>query len=161
MLLHIFQNDPYHPNSITPIINEIKELFFSYFDHPWLINIIDELPENMGNFGTIRTFLTLSSIHQQQESIVLNGITGLKTMVRIINIWLIPESTDIFGISPFSNKSAISNKNLRKCIAYTLPVNTNTLSTLINELENEIIKESLKITNQAMQLSEVHQQLIP
>lgn len=125
------------------ILNAIRDLFVSYFDHPWLINIIDELPENMGNMGSIRTFLALSSIHPIQESIVLNGITGLKTMVRIINIWLIPESTDILGVSPLTNNKALSNRTFRKCIAYTLPANTMNLSILIEKLEIEILKECL------------------
>ncbi|RLD35539.1 MAG: hypothetical protein DRI73_02445 [Bacteroidetes bacterium] len=129
--------------SSEPLLNAIRDLFFSYFDHPWLVNIIDELPENMGNMGSIRTFLALTSIHPIQESIVLNGLTGLKTMVRIINIWLIPESTDIFGISPFTTKKTIQNRTFRKCIAYTLPSNTMNLSILIEELEREILRECL------------------
>ncbi|MCK5153017.1 MAG: hypothetical protein KAQ93_01545 [Spirochaetales bacterium] len=129
--------------SSEPLLNAIRDLFFSYFDHPWLINIIDELPENMGNIGSIRTFLALASIHPIKESIVLNGITGLKTLVRIINIWLIPESTDIFGVSPFTAKKTLSNRTFRKCIAYTLPTNTMNLSILIEELEREIIRECL------------------
>jgi len=131
-------------NIMDPLLNEIKELFFSYFDHPWLINIIDELPEPIGNIGSIRTFLTQSSILPLQENIVLSGLTGLKTMVRIINIWLIPETNDIFGISAFSQKKSLSNRKFRQCISYTLPINTNNLSILIEELENEIIKESLE-----------------
>lgn len=126
-----------------PLLNAIRDLFFSYFDHPWLINIIEELPENMGNIGSIRTFLALNSIHPIQESIVLNGLTGLKTMVRIINIWLIPESTDIFGVSSFTTEKIISNRTFRKCIAYTLPANTMNLSILIEELEREILRECL------------------
>ncbi len=129
--------------SSEPLLNAIRDLFFSYFDHPWLVNIIDELPENMGNMGSIRTFLALTSIHQIKESIVINGLTGLKTMVRIINIWLIPESTDIFGVSPFTTKKTISNRTFRKCIAYTLPSNTMNLSILIEELEREILRECL------------------
>ncbi|MEA1910461.1 MAG: hypothetical protein U9N32_02155 [Spirochaetota bacterium] len=129
-----------------PLLNAIRDLFSAYFDHPWLINIIDELPENMGNMGSIRSLMSLSSIHPLQESIVLNGITGLKTMIRIINIWLIPESTDIFGVSAFAKKTTLSNKTLRKCLAYTLPVNTLNLSILIDEFEKEIIRESL-LTN--------------
>ncbi len=131
--------------SSEPLLNSIRDLFFSYFDHPWLINIINELPENIGNMGSIRTFLALTSTHPVQESIILNGITGLKTMVRIINIWLIPESTDIFGVSAFTKKTALSNRTFRKCLAYTLPTNTMNLSMLIEEFEKEIIRESLII----------------
>ena len=130
-------------NIMDPLLHEIKELFFSYFDHPWLINIIDELPESIGYMGPIRTFLTLSSILPLQENIVLTGLTGLKTMVRIINIWLIPETNDIFGISAFSQRRTLSNRKLRQCISYTLPANTNNLAMLVEELEKEIIKESL------------------
>ncbi|MDA3941235.1 MAG: hypothetical protein PF693_18310 [Spirochaetia bacterium] len=130
-------------SSSEPLLEAIRDLFSSYFDHPWLINIIDELPENMGNMGSIRTFLALSSIHPIQESIVLNGLTGLKTMVRIINIWLIPESTDIFGVSPFTKKRVLSNRRFRKCIAYTLPANTMNLSMLIEEFEKEISESEI------------------
>lgn len=132
--------------SSEPLLKAIRDLFYSYFDHPWLINIIDELPENMGNMGSIRTFLALSSTHPLQESIILNGINSLKTMIRIINIWLIPESTDIFGVTPFSKKRALSNHTFRKCLAYTLPSNTSNLAMLLEEFEKEIIRESL-ITN--------------
>ena len=142
--IDILQEELFQTSS-EPLLNAIRDLFFSYFDHPWLINIIDELPGNMGNMGSIRTFLALSSMRPIQESIVLNGITGLKTMVRIINIWLIPESTDIFGVSPFTNKRVLSNRTFRKCIAYTLPANTMNLSMLIEEFEKEIIRESLII----------------
>ncbi len=128
-----------------PLLNAIRDLFFSYFDHPWLINIINELPENIGNMGSIRTFLALTSTHPLKENIVINGITGLKTMLRIINIWLIPESTDLFGVSPFTKKTAISNPAFRKCLAYTLPANTMNLSILVEEFEKEIIRESLII----------------
>lgn len=128
-----------------PLLNAIRDLFFSYFDHPWLINIINELPENMGNMGSIRTFLALTSTQPIQENIVINGITGLKTMLRIINIWLIPERTDIFGVSPFTKKTALSNPTFRKCLAYTLPTNTMNLSILVEEFEKEIIRESLII----------------
>ncbi len=133
-------------NVMDPLLHDIKELFFSYFDHPWLINIIDELPEPIGNMGSIRTFLTLSSIFPLQENIVLNGLTGLKTMVRIINIWLLPETNDIFGISAFSQQKTLSNRKFRQCISYTLPVNTNNLAMLVEELEKEIIKESLNLS---------------
>jgi len=139
--MELLQKEPVQSLS-EPLLNAIRDLFFSYFDHPWLINIIDELPENMGNMGYIRTFLALTSIHPIQESIVLNGLTSLKTMVRIINIWLIPESTDIFGVSPFTTKKTISNSTFRKCIAYTLPSNTLNLSILIEELEKEILREA-------------------
>ncbi len=130
-------------NRMDPLLHEIKELFFSYFDHPWLINIIDKLPEPIGNMGSIRTFLTLSSMLPLQENVVLNGLTDLKTLVRIINIWLIPETNDIFGISAFSQQRNLSNRKFRQCISYTLPVNTNNLATLVEELEKEIIRESL------------------
>ena len=140
--IDVSQKEPMQTLS-EPLLNAIRELFFTYFDHPWLLNIIDELPENMGNLGSIRTFLSLTSIHPIQESIVLNGLTGLKTMVRIINIWLIPESTDVFGISPFTTKKTISNSKFRKCIAYTLPANTLNLSILIEELEKQILRECL------------------
>lgn len=129
----------------TLILSEIRDLFYSYFDHPWLINIIDALPEDLGNFGTIRTFLALTSIHATQGNIILNGIFSLKNMVRVINIWLIPESNIIFGISPFVSKKQLSNKNIRKCTAYTLPFNTNNLSRLIVDLEKEILRESLMV----------------
>lgn len=137
-------NDEYKRSQLsTLILDEIRDLFYSYFDHPWLINIIDGLPEDLGNFGTIRTFLALSSIRATQGSIVLNGILSLKNMVRVINIWLIPESNIIFGISPFVVKKQLSNKNIRKCTAFTLPFNTNNLSRLIEDLEKEMIRESL------------------
>ena len=145
MFSNIF-NDEYKRSQLsTLILDEIRDLFYSYFDHPWLINIIDGLPEDLGNFGTIRTFLALSSIHATQGSIILNGIFSLKNMVRVINIWLIPESNIIFGISPFGGKRQLSNKKIRKCTAYTLPSNTNNLSRLIVDLEKEILRESLMI----------------
>jgi hypothetical protein len=145
MFSNIF-NDEYQRSQLsTLILDEIRDLFYSYFDHPWLINIIDGLPEDLGNFGTIRTFLALSSIHATQGSIILNGILSLKNMVRVINIWLIPESNIIFGISPFGEKRQLSNKKIRKCTAYTLPSNTNNLSSLIVDLEKEILRESLMI----------------
>ncbi|MDA3941294.1 MAG: hypothetical protein PF693_18615 [Spirochaetia bacterium] len=142
----LLQDIPQQQSS-GPLLNAIRDLFYSYFDHPWLINIIDDLPENIGNMGYIRTFLSLNSIYPLQGNIVLNGLTGLKKMVRIISIWLIPESTDIFGISPFTRKSNLSNIAIRKCIAYTLPSNTMNLSILIDELEKEIIRECLIKTN--------------
>jgi len=142
--MNLLQKETMHTSS-EPLLYAIRDLFVSYFDHPWLINIIDELPENIGNMGSIRSFLALTSIHPLQENVVLNGITGLKTMVRIINIWLIPESTDIFGVSPFTRKTALSNRKLRKCLAYTLPANTMNLSILIEKFEREIIRESLII----------------
>jgi hypothetical protein len=142
--INLWEEQSYQISS-EPLLNAIRDLFFSYFDHPWLINIIDELPENMGNLGSIRTFLALSSTHPLKESIILNGINSLKTMIRIINIWLIPESTDIFGISPFTKKRALSNRTFRKCLAYTLPSNTTNLAMLLEEFEKEIIRESLII----------------
>ena len=90
----IFSNiteDEYERSQLsTLILDEIRDLFYSYFDHPWLINII-------------------------------------------------------FGISPFVTKKQLSNKNIRKCTAYTLPFNTNNLSRLIADLEKEILKESLMV----------------
>ncbi|MCF6334778.1 MAG: hypothetical protein L3J12_03450 [Spirochaetales bacterium] len=127
----------------TLILDEIRNLFYSYFDHPWLINIFDELPENPGSFGTIRSFLALRSIHPDENSLILNGILSLKKMVRIINIWLIPESTVILGISPLATEKKYSNIQIRKCIAYTLPVNTRNLAALVEDLEKEIIRISL------------------
>lgn len=127
----------------TMLLDEIRDLFYSYFDHPWLINIIDELPENPGSFGTIRSFLALRSIDPDENSLILNGILSLKKMVRIINIWLIPESTVILGISPLSAEREFSNMKIRKCIAYTLPVNTRNLASLVEDLEKEIIRTSL------------------
>ena len=132
-------------NILDPLLHEIKKLFFSYFEQPGARSVIDELPESIGNMGSIRAFLTLSSMLPLKENIVLNGLTGLKTMVRIINIWLIPETNDIFGISAFSQKRNLSNRKLRQCISYTLPVNTNNLAMLVEELEKEIIKESLTV----------------
>jgi hypothetical protein len=140
-----FREDPLQHKCSEPLLESIRDLFNSYFDYPWLINIIDELPVNLGNIGYIRTFLALNSIYPIQESIILNGISSLKTMVRIINIWLIPESSDIFKISAFTENKSISNPTLRKCVAYTLPLNTMKLSTLITELEKEIIRECLVI----------------
>lgn len=127
----------------TLILGEIRDLFFSYFDHPWLINIIDGLPEDLGSFGTIRSFLALTSVQATQENVILNGILGLKNMIRVINIWLIPESNIVLGISPFAAKKQIYNKTIRKCVSYTLPSNTDNLSRLISELEKQIIRESL------------------
>ena len=143
MFSNIFENEYERSQLSTLILSEIRDLFYTYFDHPWLINIIDGLPEDLGNFGTIRTFLGLTSIQPTQGSIILNGILSLKNMVRVINIWLIPESNIIFGISPFAVKKQLSNKNIRKCTAYTLPFNTNNLSRLIGDLEKEMIRESL------------------
>ena len=140
---NIYENEYERSHLSTLILSEIRDLFYSYFDHPWLINIIDGLPEDLGNFGTIRTFLALRSIQTTQRNIILNGILSLKNMVRVINIWLIPESNIIFGISPFAAKNQLSNKKIRKCTAYTLPSNTNNLSRLIGDLEKEIIRESL------------------
>ncbi len=142
----IFENEYERSQLSTLILGEIRDLFYSYFDHPWLVNIIDELPEDSGNFGTIRSFLALASIQTTQESVILNGILGLKNMVKVINIWLIPDSSIILGISPFVIGKQLINKNIRKCTAYTLPSNTNNLARLIGDLEKEIIKESL-LTN--------------
>lgn len=142
---NIFKDEYERSQLSTFILSEIRDLFYSYFDHPWLINIIDGLPEDLGNFGTIRTFLALTSINATQGNIILNGILSLKNMVRVINIWLIPESNIIFGISPFVSKKQLSNIKIRKCTAYTLPFNTNNLSRLIVDLEKEILRESLMI----------------
>lgn len=142
---NIFKDEYERSQLSTFILSEIRDLFYSYFDHPWLINIIDGLPEDLGNFGTIRTFLALTSINATQGNIILNGILSLKNMVRVINIWLIPESNIIFGISPFVSKKQLSNIRIRKCTAYTLPFNTNNLSRLIVDLEKEILRESLMI----------------
>ena len=148
MFLNISEAEYERSQLSTLILSEIRDLFYSHFDHPWLINIIDGLPEDLGSFGTIRTFLALTSIQATQGSVILNGILSLKNMVRVINIWLIPESNIIFGISPFVIKKQLSNKNIRKCTAYTLPFNTNNLSRLIGDLEKEIIRESLIVSEQ-------------
>ena len=145
MFPNITGNDYESSQLSTMILGEIRDLFYSYFDHPWLINIIDGLPEDLGNFGTIRSFLALTTIQATQRSIILNGILSLKNMVRVINIWLIPESSIILGISPFTTNKQISNKTIRKCVSYTLPSNTNNLYRLIVELEKQIIRESLSI----------------
>ena len=143
MFSNIFEDEYERSHLSTLLLDEIRDLFYSYFDHPWLINIIDGLPEDLGNFGTIRTFLALTSIKPIQGNIILNGILSLKNMIRVINIWLIPESNIIFGISPFVIKKQLSDKAMRKCVSYTLPTNTYNLSRLVVELEKEIIRESL------------------
>ena len=86
MFPNITGNDYESSQLSTMILGEIRDLFYSYFDHPWLINIIDGLPEDLGNFGTIRSFLALTTIQATQRSIILNGILSLKNMVRVINI---------------------------------------------------------------------------
>ena len=44
--INILQEESLHKSSES-LLNAIQSLFFSYFDHPWQINIIDELEKEI------------------------------------------------------------------------------------------------------------------
>jgi hypothetical protein len=127
-----------------PLFSEIKNLFYSCFDHPWLINIVEENREQPPEIGTIRAFLSLQSGNSDIEyHLVLTGLRALRDFIRIMKSSVMPNAN--FNLN-FYEGGKIRNRELmllKKCIIYTLPENIKKLDVLTIEFEKSLMRKSL------------------
>lgn len=127
-----------------PLFSEIKNLFYSYFDHPWLINIVEEYREKPPEIGIIRAFLSLQSENSEIEyHMVLTGIRALRDFIRIIKSSVMPNVNfylNIYEVGRIKNRELLL---LKKCIVYTLPENIKKLDFLTTEFEKSLMRKSL------------------
>ncbi len=133
-----------YKNSTELLFAAIKELFYSYFDHPWLINIIEEYYTDSSRIGIIRTFLSLPSDTDITEyHLILTGLRALREFIRVIQSTVLPAAgfhLKIYSPGSINNRETLL---LKKCIIYTLPANVRKLDSLTVELENALMRESL------------------
>ncbi len=132
------------PEYSTRLLEEIRELFSTYFDHPWLMNSIDEFYTSTSGLSSIRTLLSLSREEETEEyHLVLAGIRALREFINAARFMILPGTGFRIKQSgspvPKSKDAAI----LKKCITYTLPVNVERLYSLTIELEKALMRESL------------------
>ncbi len=118
-----------------PLFSQIKDLFYSYFDHPWLIDSIEEI-------GTIRTFLSLQPQGDTEYHLVLTGIQALRSFIRTLRSSVVPNANLYLNIQTHREKDP-ELMLLKKCIVYTLPENTRKLDYLTSEYEKILMRKSL------------------
>lgn len=119
-----------------PLFSQIKDLFYSYFDHPWLVDSIEEI-------GAIRTFLSLQPQGDSSEyHLVLTGIHALRSFIRTLRSSVVPNANLYLNTQTYREKDP-ERMLLKKCILYTLPENTRKLDDLTLEYEKNLMRKSL------------------
>ena len=123
---------------------EIKDLFSSHFDQPWLINAIEESCSHSPGIDSIRRLLEITSGKGTVETqLILGGIRALREFTRALESSILPSVHILFRINrriPGQSKETVL---LKKCLIYTLPENTRRLAFLTMELETALMRRSL------------------
>jgi hypothetical protein len=137
---------PEHENELIRKLIETSRAFTDYFDHPWLLNILDDLSIDSTSIRDIRIFLSLRILSSGDEQVIINGMKGLRNFIIIIRRHLLPMIKEKFGVSPFSQDRLLMDKSqyiLRAFTAYALPVNLDKITALTMELEGILQKHRI------------------
>ncbi len=129
------------PDSTTEILNQIRELYTSFFDQNWLSLFLNDLPMTRGQFHDIRSTLTIGEPQSTDIQTLHYGISAFETFIQLLKEIVMPKISDIrvthYGSRRFDAMS-LESRTKMKLIIHLLPRNIAQLDSLVNNLKEAL-----------------------
>ncbi len=129
------------PAVVDEILSEIRELYREQFDRSWFTTTLGDVRMEASELQDIRHALNLTSPTVWDLPVLHRGLSALKQYVRLVRRNILPDAGRYAGVSPLAAsgfKQGSYEQLYRRLAVYTLPLNLNRLSALVDKLEEHL-----------------------
>lgn len=128
------------PAVVDEILSEIRSLYREQFDRSWFTSTLGDIRMEASGLQDIRHALNLTSPTVWDLPVLHRGLSALKQYVRLVRRNILPEAGRYAGFSPLASgfKQGSYEQLNRRLAIYTLPLNLNRLSGLVDKLEEHL-----------------------